>query len=799
MRFVGTGLLSVPHTGEAPGEGAHVREGEECIFVDTRRMGDGKLPELGDGGRLREPRRDEIRHAALFIDLGSTRTLGLVVPDRDAEWDKMECRTLDLMDYAEGVAEVPGPFSSQVVLERCPGDVGKETWPLSEVRTGKAASELYLYGATSMAGAEGRGVQLMASSPKRMIARIDRDRTWRTIGRGDGTALKSYSGPDRAGEAMAEGLVPSRLVGMQVVELVEQAERMLNSQEETHAYRVDEVHVTYPPGWLGPVQENYQEIIQAEVDRWARSRALAVEVEMGCSEALGALVFHWYNRRLVEHRRGGAAGADRPSGREMLAVVDVGGGTSDLLIESITFREVEHIFEFKPVRWQSEETAGDELVRRVAAEVVMPALLRECYQVGEQAAILEYLQDDAHVTEKRLWMRKELRPLAQSCTQAAEHGKIPAAEMSHVRSHLEAIIKKLDEVVGKTGQEGAPADTLMESMPRTARDVVPRLAEEVFKPLADDFAEICKRHGCNEVKLSGKAMDYAAVEGVFRKAFHAQGLMNVGLLVGQHIAGELRGFLGSETVRDSKYATVWGSICKWLLKRNQGHFAEGWDISIMDVVGRPSWYLHGMASRLTRGDCIRLDPLENGRERTIPALPMALSYVQCKDGERVGADEDGAVPVRMYKLGFARADMRLAPGSRPSVELEFTPKGEVRVRHVDHGRVLVGTGESELELGDLTVTLALDYAADSFWLDSGKVELPAGWERGERGGSESADRVPGAKERTSAGRPPLAPRVVKGKPEKPGKGGAVGSGKGARGPSVTDFFAKDYLDNDGNA
>ena len=87
------------------------------------------------------------------------------------------------------------------------------------------------------------------------------------------------------------------------------------------------MHVTYPPGWLGPVQEAYQRIIQAEVDRWARARALEVKVEMGCSEALGALVFHWYNRRLVEHRRRGSAGANQDSEKEIVAVVDVGGGT----------------------------------------------------------------------------------------------------------------------------------------------------------------------------------------------------------------------------------------------------------------------------------------------------------------------------------------------------------------------------------------------------------------------------------------------------------------------------------------
>lgn len=747
MRFIGTGLLAIPYNDAAHEEGEHVRiVGKRC-FVDTRRAGDGMLPEPAAAFPLREPTSDEVKKAALFVDLGSTRTLGLVVPDKEASLEDMECRTLDLVDYAKSNDEAPGPFSSQVVLERPPEGVEEATWPLSEVRTGKAASELYLYAAHRMAGAKGRGIHLMASSPKRMIARMGPDPSWRTIGRGAEPPLQRYSGFVQEGGARAEGLVPSRLVGMQVVELLEQTERMLNSQEEVHAYRVDEVHVTYPPGWLGPVQKNYKELIQAEVDRWARKRALSVEVKVGCSEAEGALVFHWYNRRLNEQRHGGKGGVLPVRREELLAVVDVGGGTSDLLVEKI---EIENGgVAFTPIRRQSENTAGDELVRRVAVELVLPTLIEKCYVEGEQDTIRTYLQDDEHGAEKRLWMRKELLPLAQCFTQAAGAERLQEVEKLTVGEHLEAIIGKLDDVVNKSDREDlqTETDSLTDSILKKASCQVAKLAKSVFEPLAESFARICLRHGCTEVKLSGKAMDYRTVEKVFQGAFQTQGLTNIGLLVGQPIAEELRRFLGCDTVRDSKYATVWGSICKWLIETCGGHFAKVLDINILSAGGEPRWYLHGMASRLSRNDCATMPPIPNEgspskRSIVIPMLPMALSYVV---GQKIGVDDGGDAPVRMFKLDFRNPAMHLYRKTRAEINLEIAADGRPRVKRVQQGRVVMDNGISDLLIDHLEVMPALDYATNAFWLDSGKVELPKVTPRGGDGeGAEDKSSKAGA-------------------------------------------------------
>lgn len=744
MGFYGTGLHAIPADGiqpEARGKRLRLRKDGKWVFVDTRRGGGGKEPEptglclpSGIDGELAPPKREDIRRAGLFVDLGSTRTLGVVVPDLDAIGGDMTCEVLDLIDYVGGNHEEAQPFSSHVVLEGMAGEISEDTRPLSEVRTGKVASELYDVAAVELARLGGGVAKVLASSPKRLITRSEPDPAWRQVVRqGPGGDIRPYE------------LIPSRLVGMQVVELVEQAERMLNSKGDRRAYRVTEVHVTYPPGWLGPVQEMYRQLIQKEMDAWARKRALVVRVEMGCSEALGALVFHWYNR--VLQKPGMLApqpGQDRKKKKKIyqwkykLGVVDVGGGTSDLLVEIIevdTLDPLKTHVSFTPAcRW-SVETAGDELVHRVAGEIVLPCLITRLFKAqGDRRALRQYFRAPEHGTEKRRWMRKHLLEVARVFIQKSAEGSLSPGDQNELRPHFKEIDAACKGHLARIrygsridDEEAQPSDAdytqLGEDILKVAQRDVPKLAETVFGETARDFSTICKDLECKEVKLSGKAMEYAVVEKVFQEAFEKKGL-DVTSLVGEEIAPLLRqGLGGMQTISDSKYATVWGCMCKRWMDHDQSHLSKNVEVSMNEVAGELEWGVHGVNARLTAESWEHRTKVAPDMEIPLASLPMALSYTT-RSGRNGPEEKENVFPVRMYQLGFKRHSCQgLALKGIAKVVLKEDEKTGFAVARVVEGEVEANGVTGRLRPEDLEVTLALDYALSSFWLDAGVIEV----------------------------------------------------------------------------
>ena len=218
-----------------------------------------------------------------------------------------------------------------------------------------------------------------------------------------------------------------------------------------------------------------------------------------------------------------------------LACIDIGGGTTDLMI--CTYRgEANRVLHPEQTFREGFRIAGDDLAQRVISGIILPQLQASIEAAGGQyvgGKIRELFagdiggQDQQVVQKRRQFALRALMPLAVAilshCETAGEFDRfdlnvgqtlrissdpaVPGAISPEILSYLEAAARDL----------GAPGWRLADVVLSTSREDVDAIAREVFQKVLGNMAEVIDHLGVDVVLLTGRPSRLPAVRAIMEE------------------------------------------------------------------------------------------------------------------------------------------------------------------------------------------------------------------------------------------------------------------------------------------
>ena len=508
----------------------------------------------------------------LVLDVGNSRTCGILVEEHPGQGMNLsDSVPLILRDLSEPHRTYDKPFESRV--EFCRAAIGRDTvsrrsgrpgafaWP-SPVRIGPEA--IRLAGArTGNEGATG------LSSPKRYLWDIRGSaQPWRYNLRGAGEVsdppvsgmfmrLVTEEGDVRSlrstgSPAVRAHFSRSSLFSFLIAEIVLQAVAQANSpggrmerRDSDVPRRLRAIVLTMPPGMSLAEQRILRTRAQAgvrlawEMLGWSANRQntnrLMTEprVVAELDEATATQIVWLHNE--ISQRMGGDAqtlfdtlgvGGERPL---RVASIDIGGGTTDLMVVSYKLGEGDAVIPTQEFR-ESFKTAGDDLLRQVLAEIVVPALAAslKAVGVGDPGALLRRAlgsdlggQSEQERHLRRQFVSQVLEPMGLEILGSREKA---ASRKSGVLTQVRFgdlfrdITPSLERAIGylerHAREAGATAPSVLQAEVVASVQQVDRLLRSTLGPILSNLCEAVWHLGADVVLLSGRPSRLAAVADI---------------------------------------------------------------------------------------------------------------------------------------------------------------------------------------------------------------------------------------------------------------------------------------------
>ncbi|QEH32064.1 Virulence factor SrfB [Aquisphaera giovannonii] len=211
--------------------------------------------------------------------------------------------------------------------------------------------------------------------------------------------------------------------------------------------------------------------------------------------------------------------AGEPGHDLRIACIDIGGGTSDLMIARYTCQQgIEDSIRGEILHRDGISVAGDQLVKRLLERVVVPAFAEA---IGLDDATCQLLFGPEIPRNRELrpqrvqWVNRLFVPLAQAYLDAAVSGS--AAEISHTDPSLvpEDVLASLGAVLDRI--KGAGYCDLREGLGlRLDRALLDDVVHEVFHDLLLDLCGRIVAHDVDVVLLAGQPTKLAVVQDLLR-------------------------------------------------------------------------------------------------------------------------------------------------------------------------------------------------------------------------------------------------------------------------------------------
>ena len=232
-----------------------------------------------------------------------------------------------------------------------------------------------------------------------------------------------------------------------------------------------------------------------------------------------------------------ATGDAQPSLR--LACIDIGGGTTDLMIT--TYRgEANRVLHPEQIFREGFRVAGDDLVHRVVSGIILPRLQDSIEQAGGRyvAEKLRELfggdrggQDQQAVQRRRQFSIRVLVPLAEAVLAASENSgefariDLAIAEVLGLRADSDAEEESTTRKVNETlayieraaAETGAAGWTLADVVLATSREDVDAISREVFQKVLSNMCEVIDHLGTDIVLLTGRPSRLPAVRSIIEE------------------------------------------------------------------------------------------------------------------------------------------------------------------------------------------------------------------------------------------------------------------------------------------
>jgi hypothetical protein len=231
--------------------------------------------------------------------------------------------------------------------------------------------------------------------------------------------------------------------------------------------------------------------------------------------------------------RPGAKGGEEPeeeSKRKELriACIDVGGGTTDLMIASYVYQPgIDDYIHGKILHQDGVSIAGDQLVKRLLERIIVPHFSKAIGMEEEDVQLLfgPRVPKNRGFSSQRIdWINRLFVPLAEAYLQAAvdgaqqqEEGAEPI-EISHTNAELvdPAVIESLDQVCTKLRGPGY-YDFNQELGLQFEKAVFEEVVHEVFDDLLFDFCTRMAEYQADVLLLAGQPTKLGYLQELVRK------------------------------------------------------------------------------------------------------------------------------------------------------------------------------------------------------------------------------------------------------------------------------------------
>lgn len=544
--FVGSGLF-VPDG-----------NGQDAIPIDSR-DGEGQIS-LSDGQvaweqpGLRLPRRGGMEiHCALVLDLGNSRSAGVILDDFDG--DDFHVIPLELKGFGGVPGDDGGVFNSIITIEA----PRHKSWErISCIRCGRRAEDLARKVHDQNAGGS---YEYSFASPK-LTFWDDDEQFQKRVGFVIPAGEKMRVAPPKENtEPAARFRSRSDLIGEMVVELLEQGESNANrwalaveegeleipnkSRWRPGVRRITHIAMTYPTCWTRAEIIKYAEQVQRKINQeWVEKLGYRqVQVVPTIDEASAVALAYAMNEIEKQGMKPGGAGdaaekwvkatnGGRTESRgdiwndyvATIAVLDIGGGTSDLAVNKLRFHvggsSVERPGELTVETENGICVAGNEFMRKILERILLPGVIKVLNEENEKAHWGDHLKAKLAPLQA-LPLKKELciyyfqklalnyameesgkKELEKSCVEFVERVKqiIPAITTENATLEKEFL---------KEWGEGREAAVKLEIV-----------ARETFSDiLVEPLKEVLRENGPDLVLLAGKPFELEVIQNIILGEF----------------------------------------------------------------------------------------------------------------------------------------------------------------------------------------------------------------------------------------------------------------------------------------
>jgi hypothetical protein len=727
----------------------------------------------------------------LVLDIGNARTCGLLIEEHPGQGMNLtDSFPLALRDLGRPELSYERPFDSRIEFARASfgrdeisrksGRAGAFAWS-SPMRVGPEAVRL----AAARQGNEGA---TGLSAPKRYLW-DERQNTqgWRFNGRGlDGATTEppvsgpfmKYVGEDgsvlrgRGGgqPALRARFSRSSLFSFMLAEILTQALCQINGpttrgarRDADKPRRLRRVLLTIPPGM--PVFE--QQILRSRATaavrlcwdmlRWTDAPGAPREPQViaNLDEATATQIV-WLHNEVAERFAGDAAalfallGRERPEigpGKSLrVASIDIGGGTTDLMVTTFTRPQGELIVPEQVFR-ESFKAAGDDVLRQVISTTVIPALERALREAGVGAP-LDLLaralgqdlsgQSEQERQARRVFVGQVLEPVGLAIIQAYERaeqrdtqevfratiGDVLAKSPERGAVPIERLGRHLEQAVKASGGRGfdvANVEIIADS--RRIDLAVSAMLERVLANLC----EVVWHYDCDTLLLSGRPSRMRAVMDIVL----AKAPVPPHRIVGMHRyrVGERYPFRdGANRIDDPKTTVVVGAmLCVLAEGRLRNFMMRASQLSMRStarIIGRMNndGQILNDNVLLADADFDRAGARGGAADRFVVAF-QAETQIGFR---QLPIERWTATP--LYMMEFANPDTvhRLALPLKVTVQRrEEDPDSSRYEAAREHFQVDViedATG-SRLSNRDVTLRLQTMDEQDGYWRDTGRISI----------------------------------------------------------------------------
>jgi hypothetical protein len=234
-------------------------------------------------------------------------------------------------------------------------------------------------------------------------------------------------------------------------------------------------------------------------------------------------------------RPGASPGGSAPEPSLRLACIDIGGGTTDLMVTTWFGTASRMLSPFQTFR-EGFRVAGDDLVQRVVAAVVLPRLQASIEGAGGAHAgekLRELFggdiggQDQQVVQKRRQFALRVLAPLAvallEYCETADEfdHVDLVAADILGLATGDDAPARLPPDLIryieGAAASVGATDWRLADLVVRATREDIDAIAREVLQKVLGNMGEVIDHLGVDVLLLTGRPSRLPAVRSILEE------------------------------------------------------------------------------------------------------------------------------------------------------------------------------------------------------------------------------------------------------------------------------------------